>query len=126
MKSINTDKAPKAVGPYSQSVFAGKFLFISGQLHIDVKTGKLFDGSIEEKTKMVMDNIGFILKEAGMDYNNVVKCSIFVKDLNNFAKINEIYGSYFKGDVLPARETVQVAKLPLDGDVEISAIACKE
>jgi 2-iminobutanoate/2-iminopropanoate deaminase len=126
MKAINTNKSPKAVGPYSQAVLSNNTLYVSGQLHINPETGKLFtEGTIEEKTKIVMENIGNILKEAGMDFSNVVKASIFVKDLGNFAKINEIYGSYFKSGILPARETVQVAKLPLDGDVEISVIAVK-
>lgn len=125
MKSINTDKAPKAVGPYSQAVLTGDHLFVSGQLHINPENGELIKGDIEKETKLVMDNIGNILKEAGMGYKNIVKASIFVKDLDNFKKINEVYGSYFKEGTLPARETVQVAKLPLDGDVEISVIAVK-
>jgi 2-iminobutanoate/2-iminopropanoate deaminase len=125
MKSINSSKAPKAVGPYSQAVMHNGFLFISGQLHIDPETGKLIDGSIEEKTKQVMENIGNILIEAGMDFTNVIKSSIFVKDLSDFKKINEIYGSYFKKGTLPARETIQVANLPLNGDIEISVIAGK-
>jgi len=126
MKAINTNKSPKAVGPYSQAVLSNNTLYVSGQLHINPETGKLFtEGTIEEKTKIVMENIGNILKEAGMDFSNVVKASIFVKVFGNFAKLNEIYGSYFKSVILPARETVQVAKLPLDGDVEISVIAVK-
>ncbi len=125
MTKINSNNAPKAVGPYSQAIEHNGFLYVSGQLHIDPKTSKLLEGSIEDKTKMVMENIGNILKEAGLDYSNIVKSSIFVKNMDDFSKINEVYGSYFKGDVLPARETVEVAKLPLNGDVEISVIAYK-
>ncbi len=125
MKKINSSNAPGAVGPYSQAVEHNGFLYVSGQLHIDPKTGKLSGGSIEDKTRLVMENLGSILKEAGLDYCNVIKSTIFVKDLNDFSKINAVYGSYFEGDVLPARETVEVARLPLNGDVEISVIASK-
>ncbi len=125
MKFVNTSKAPKAKGSYSQAVEHNGFLFISGQLYIDPKTDRLINGSIIEKTKQVMNNIGDILYEDGMDYTNIIKSTIYVKNHEDFNKINEVYGSYFKNGVFPAREMIQVKNLPLDADIEISVIACR-
>ena len=121
---INTDEAPEPIGPCSQSVLANDTLYISGQIPLDPDTGQLVTNSIENETERVMKNIGKILRAAGFSFDHVVKCSIFVKDLENFAKINEVYGRYF--DVAPpARETVEVSRLPKDVNVEISCIAVK-
>lgn len=122
-KIINTPNAPKPIGPYSQAVMFDKTLYVSGQIPVNPATGK-FEPEIKAQTKQVMENLKAILNEAGMDFTNVVKASIFISDMNNFAQINEVYGSYFTSD-FPARETVQVAKLPLAVDVEISVIAIK-
>ena len=119
-KVIHTDKAPAALGPYSQAILAGNTLFVSGQIALEL--APLND--IPKETQQVLENIGHILKEAGMDYSNVVKSSIFLKNMDDFAVVNEVYGSYFEVDP-PARETVQVAKLPRDVNVEISVIAIK-
>ncbi|MER2997416.1 RidA family protein [Pontibacter populi] len=121
---VNSHNAPAPIGPYSQATMANGVLYVSGQIPLNQQTGELVTGSIEEETHMVMKNLQFILTEAGMDFSNVVKCSIFVKDLNNFGKINETYGSYFTSNP-PARETVEVSRLPKDVNVEISCIAVK-
>jgi 2-iminobutanoate/2-iminopropanoate deaminase len=121
---INSSKAPQPIGPYSQAVKAGNTLYVSGQIAIDPSTGNLVTGDIVSETRTVMNNISEILKEAGMSFADVVKCGIFVKDLNNFATINKIYGEYF-GSEAPARETVEVSRLPKDVNVEISCIAIK-
>ncbi len=114
--------APAPIGPYSQAVAANGMLFISGQVGINQANGTFVTETIEAETAQVMDNIGHILKEAGSDFSKVIKCSIFVKDLNNFAKINEVYGKYFDNNP-PARETVEISRLPKDANVEISCIA---
>lgn len=119
---INSHNAPAPIGPYSQATIAGDTLYISGQIPIDPNTGRVISGTIEEETHMVMKNLEAILKEAGVDFSNVVKCSIFVKDMNDFGRINETYGTYFS-DNPPARETVEVSRLPKDVRVEISSIA---
>lgn len=124
-KIIITSKAPSPIGPYNQAILSGNMLYTSGQIAIDPKTGKLVTNSIKEETKLVMENLLAILEEAGMTYENVVKTSIFISDMNNFAEINEVYGSYFNADTAPARETVEVANLPKFVNVEISAIAVK-
>lgn len=124
MKVIETKNAPAPIGPYSQAIEANGTLYISGQVAIDPATGNFINGSVEEEAKMVMSNIKGILTEAGLDFSNVVKCSIFLSDMNNFGKVNEIYGSFFKG-TYPARETVQVSRLPKDAQVEISVIAVR-
>lgn len=122
MQMINTDKAPKAIGPYSQAVKYENFLFISGQIAIDPKTQEFINGSIEEQTKRVMENIKAILEEADMGFDNVIKTTIYLKDINDFQKVNEIYGSYFK-EHKPARATVEVSNLPKGALVEIEVIA---
>jgi 2-iminobutanoate/2-iminopropanoate deaminase len=121
-KIIISDQAPAPIGPYSQAVKAGNMLFVSGQIPFDQVTGEMINENITEETHQVMKNIEAILSQAGMTFENVVKCSIFIKDMNQFATINEAYGQYFKADP-PARETVEVARLPKDVNVEISCIA---
>ena len=123
-KIIYTEDAPDPIGPYSQAVFVNNTLYISGQIAIDPFSESLILSDIESETKQVMKNIGFILDAAEMDFSNVVKCSIFLKDMNDFPKVNAIYGSYFKENP-PARETGQVAKLPRNVNVEISTIAVR-
>ena len=119
---INTKDAPAPIGPYNQAIKAGKTLYVSGQIPLDAASGELVGGSIEDETKKVMKNISAILSAAGGGFDNVVKCSIFVKDLGDFSRINEVYGSFFKENH-PARETVEVSGLPKDVNVEISCIA---
>lgn len=119
---INSPNAPAPIGPYSQAVLANGVLYISGQIALDPTTGELVQGSIEIETYQVMKNLQAILQEAGLEFAQVAKCTIFVKDLNNFALINNVYGSYF-GQNPPARETVEVSRLPKDVNVEISCIA---
>ncbi|PCH65044.1 MAG: reactive intermediate/imine deaminase [Bacteroidetes bacterium] len=123
-KTINTPNAPAPIGPYSQAVLANGFLYISGQIAIDPDTEELVLTGIKAETKQVMENIKAILNEAGMNFDNVVKCSIFISDMDNFGQINEVYGSYFTEN-FPARETVEVAGLPKRVNVEISVIANK-
>lgn len=122
IKAISTDQAPKAIGPYSQAVRAGDLVFCSGQIPLDPKTGQLVTGDIKDLTRRVLDNLEAVLKQAGTDLNNVVKTTIYLKDLNDFAAVNETYASYFK-EPYPARVTIQAARLPLGTDVEIDAIA---
>ncbi|MFT4834859.1 MAG: 2-iminobutanoate/2-iminopropanoate deaminase [Marinoscillum sp.] len=119
---INSAQAPAPIGPYSQAVKMGNVLYVSGQIPIDQSTGNLVNSTIEDETKQVMRNIGYILSEAGCGFSNIVKCSIFIKDMNQFAQINSIYGEYFLENP-PARETVEVSRLPKDVNVEISCIA---
>jgi len=121
---INTSNAPAPIGPYNQAVVAGNMLFISGQICIDPATGNLKNKDIQDETHQVMQNLKNILTEAGMSFNNVVKTTIFITDMNQFSEINEIYGKYFEGN-FPARETVQVSALPKFVNVEISMIAMK-
>ncbi len=123
-KAITSPNAPAPIGPYSHAMLANGFLFVSGQVGKKAVTGELVLGDIKSETKQVMENIGAILKEVEMDYSNIVKTTIFLKDMNDFAAVNEVYGSYFSGNY-PARETVQVSKLPLNVNVEISVIAVK-
>jgi 2-iminobutanoate/2-iminopropanoate deaminase len=122
---IYTDKAPKAIGPYSQGIMVGSTLYLSGQIAIDPKTGKIDSTSIENEIRQVLVNLGEVLKTAGMSYENVVKTTIYTTDLRNFKTINTIYGEYFK-EKQPARETVQVVALPGKAHVEISGIAVKK
>ena len=121
---IYTEKAPKPIGPYSQAILRGNTLFVSGQVAFIPATGELDTSSIENETKQVMENIKVILEEAGMNMGNVVKTSIFLIDMGNFGKVNEVYAKYFSTDP-PARETVQVSALPKKVNVEISVIAMK-
>lgn len=121
---VYSENAPEPIGPYSQAIQAGNMLFVSGQIAIQKSSGKFITGSIEEETIQVMTNLHDVLAAAGMNFANVVKSSIFIKDMNNFPKINEVYGRYFQQDP-PARETVEVSRLPKDVNVEISCIAVK-
>jgi 2-iminobutanoate/2-iminopropanoate deaminase len=121
---INTENAPKAVGPYSQAVEAGNFVFISGQIPIVPATGKIVDGGIAEQTEQVLKNLGAILKETGLSYENVVKTTCLLSDMDNFAPMNQVYAQYFTKD-MPARAAYGVVKLPLGVLVEIEAIAFK-
>ncbi len=120
---ITTPNAPAPIGPYNQAVLKGNMLYTSGQIAIDPKTGTLVMDDIKTETKLVMENLKAILTEAGMTFENVLKTSIFISDMNNFAAINEIYASYFNEATAPARETVEVANLPKFVNVEISVIA---
>lgn len=123
MKKVITSKnAPAPIGPYNQAILAGNTLYVSGQIALDPASGNMVNADIVAETTQVMKNLKAILEEAGADFTKVVKCSIFVKDLNNFATINKVYGEYFVSDA-PARETVEVARLPKDANVEISCIA---
>ncbi|MFT4753525.1 MAG: 2-iminobutanoate/2-iminopropanoate deaminase [Salibacteraceae bacterium] len=123
-KVIKTANAPAPIGPYNQAVMANNVLYVSGQIAIHPHTGKLIIDSILNETHQVMKNLEAVLQEAGMDISHVVKCGIFLSDMNNFPIVNDIYGSYFT-DNFPARETVEVSKLPKGVNVEISAIAVK-
>ena len=122
-KIIFTENAPAPIGPYNQAVLKGNTLYTSGQIAIDPKTGKLVTATIEVETEQVMQNMKAVLEAAGMTFDNVVKTTIFIMDMNDFAKINTVYGSYFNETIAPARETVQVACLPKNVNVEISMIA---
>ena len=125
MKTIvNTSNAPAPIGPYSQAVIAGNFLFVSGQIAMDPSTGELVLDDIKTETKRVMENIKAILVEADVDFSHIVKTSIFLTDMQNFSQVNEVYGTYFVG-AGPARETVQVAGLPKNVHVEITVTAIK-
>lgn len=125
-KIITTNQAAAPIGPYNQGVLINGFLYTSGQIAINPETGETEFGSIEEETKRVMKSLEAILKEADLDFSHVIKTSIFISNMNDFAKINTIYGSYFDEETAPARETVQVARLPKDASVEISLIAFKD
>ncbi|WP_299055552.1 RidA family protein [uncultured Polaribacter sp.] len=124
-KIIKTTNAPAPIGPYNQAVLSGNTLYTSGQIAINPKTGDLVLDSIEEETKQVMENMKAVLNAADMTFENVIKTSIFVSDMNNFSEINNIYATYFNEETAPARETVEVANLPKFVNVEISAIAVK-
>ena len=122
-KIIFTPKAPAPIGAYSQAVLKDKMLFTSGQIAINPDTGNLILDSIESETKQVMDNLKAVLEAAGMTFENVLKTSIFLSDMNNFQEVNAVYGSYFNEATAPARETIEVANLPKYVNVEISMIA---
>ncbi|PSL35734.1 RidA family protein [Chitinophaga ginsengisoli] len=121
---INTKNAPAPIGPYNQAILSGNLLFVSGQIALNPDNNQLVLDDIKTETHQVMKNLNGILSEAGMDFDNVLKTTIFIMNMNDFAQINEVYGSYFTGDY-PARETVQVAALPKGVNVEISVIASK-
>jgi 2-iminobutanoate/2-iminopropanoate deaminase len=123
-KVISTKNAPQAAGPYSQAVWANDLLFISGQIPLDSQTGKFVSDDVREQTKQVFQNLGAILKEAGLGYENIVKTTVYLADMNDFAVMNEVYASFFQQD-FPARAAFQVAKLPLGAKVEIEAVAVK-
>ena len=123
-KPIHSADAPKAIGPYSQAVEAGNLVFLSGQIPLDPATGQLVEGDIKAQTQRVMQNLAAVLKAAGLDFSHVVKTTIFLVDLNEFAQVNEVYGASFPSDP-PARATVQVAALPRGSRVEIDLIAAR-
>jgi 2-iminobutanoate/2-iminopropanoate deaminase len=118
-KIINTNDAPAPIGPYNQAIIVNNILFISGTIAMDLQSKQLVKTTIKEETKMVMDYLAAILKAGGCGFENVVKSTIFLNDMNNFVHVNEVYASYFKGD-FPARATIQAARLPKDANVEIS------
>jgi 2-iminobutanoate/2-iminopropanoate deaminase len=124
-KIINTPNAPAPIGPYNQAVLTGNTLYTSGQIAINVKTGDLVLDSISSETEQVMQNLKAVLQAADMTFENVIKSSIFISDMNNFGQINAVYGKYFDADTAPARETVEVANLPKFVNVEISRLAVK-
>lgn len=124
-KAIESKQAPAPIGPYSQAVLAGNTLYVSGQIAIDPQTGELRTSSLEEEATQVMENLKAILAAADMDFSHVVKCTIFLSSMQDFQRINQIYGSYFEGMIPPARETVEVSCLPKNVNVEISCIAVK-
>ena len=121
---VYSEHAPEPIGPYSQAIQCGNLLFVSGQIALARSTGAMMTNNIEEETKQVMANLQAVLAAAGLDFSHVVKTSIFLKDMNNFPVVNQIYGTFFK-DTPPARETVEVSRLPKDANVEISCIAAK-
>lgn len=121
---VITENAPKPIGPYSQAVWAGNTLYLSGQIALNPKSNELVMDSIEAETRQIMENIGAVLSSQKLNFDNIVKTSIFLKDMGDFARVNAIYGTYFEAD-FPARETIQVAGLPLNVNVEISIIAVK-
>ena len=124
-KIITTSKAPAPIGPYNQAVLSGNTLYTSGQIAFNPMTGALVLDDIKTETKQVMENMKQVLLATDMTFENVIKTSIFISDMDNFTQINEVYGSYFDDALAPARETVQVARLPKDVNVEISMIAVK-
>ena len=123
-QSVNIPNAPAPIGPYSPAIIAGNQLFVSGQIPLDPLHGTFKNDTIEEATEQVMENLKNIIIAAGFTMNDVVKCSIFLKDLNNFSAVNQVYASYFS-ETPPARETVEISRLPMDAIVEISCIAIK-
>ena len=125
MEAFSSPQAPKAIGPYSPAIRAGQFLFVSGQVPIDPATGSLVSGDIRTETRRVMDNLGALLAAAGLGFSAVVRSTVFLANLDDFAAMNEVYGSYFH-EPFPARATVQVERLPRDARVEIDVIATFE
>jgi 2-iminobutanoate/2-iminopropanoate deaminase len=120
---VATPKAPKALGPYSQAIVANGLVFTSGQIAIDPKTGSLIDGSIEEQTKQVLDNLSNVLESVGGSLQRALKTTVFLQDMADFSAMNKVYSEYFPDDHKPARSTVQVAKLPLNAKIEIELVA---
>ena len=120
---VYTKNAPDPVGPYSQAILTNNTLFISGQVALDPNNGEMINSSIEEETIQVMNNLKAILNEVGFDFSNVIKSTIYLSDMNNFSKVNEVYGSFFNNDYVPSRVTVEVSRLPKDANVEIDMIA---
>ncbi len=121
-KVIQTDRAPKAIGPYSQAIQVGNLLFLSGQIPIDPKTGEMIGGDIRQQTRQVLENIKGLLGSQGLEMEDVIKATIFLKDMGSFSQVNEVYAAYFSSSP-PARSTVEVAGLPRDAEIEIEAIA---
>ncbi len=124
-KALKIPGAPAPIGPYSQAILSRNTLYVSGQIPLNPETGVLVDGSLTESTHQVMKNIGSLLNEANLSFDDVVKCTIFLKDLDNFNEVNKIYATYFRSTP-PARETVEVSKLPMNVEIEISCIAVQD
>jgi len=122
MTAVSSADAPKVIGPYSQGIRVGPFLFLSGQVGLDPATGQMVDGDVAAQTRRVLENLAAVLKSAGLSLADVARTTIYLADMNDFAKVNEVYGSYFS-EPYPARATVQVARLPRDARVEIDAVA---
>ena len=122
-KIVYTKNAPDPVGPYSQAILTNNTLFISGQVALDPNTGNMINSSIEEETIQVMKNLKAILNKVGFDFSNVIKSTIYLSDMDNFSKVNEVYGSFFNKEYVPSRVTVEVSRLPKDANVEIDMIA---
>jgi len=122
-KIIETQKAPAPVGPYNQAVIHDDTLYVSGQIALDPATGQMVQDDIETETRQVMNNLGAILREAGLGFGDVLKCTVFVRDMDLYSRINAVYAEFFEEDTAPARELVQVVRLPKEGNVEISLIA---
>ena len=120
---VETDEAPKAIGPYSQATIAGDFMFVSGQIPIDPSTGKIVSGGITQQTIQVIDNIAAILRARGVGLDDVVKTEIYLRDLEDYKSVNQVYSSLFEHDPQPARQAMQVARLPMDAAIEMSCIA---
>jgi 2-iminobutanoate/2-iminopropanoate deaminase len=123
MKEIKTEKAPKAVGPYSQAILAGDFLFCSGQIGVDPKTNEIVKGGVNPETEQVLNNLSAVLEKSGAKLSDVIRCDIFIKNMGDYKIVNEIYGKYFSHNPKPARLTVEVSSLPIGANVEISCIA---
>ncbi len=121
-RTISTNKAPAPIGPYEQAVGVAGTYYISGQVALDATSGEMQNENVEAETHQVMKNVGAILKEAGLDHDHLVKCTIFLTDLNSFSRVNEVYGTYFN-EMTPARECIEVSKLPKGATVEVAAIA---
>jgi 2-iminobutanoate/2-iminopropanoate deaminase len=124
LKTISTEEAPKAIGPYSQAIEYEKLIFLSGQIPLNPKTGNIESSSIEDQTMQVMKNLQAVLKASGSDFSNVLRCTVFLTDLEEFQSFNKVYAAFFEANP-PARSTVQVAKLPRNAKIEIDAIAVK-
>lgn len=122
--TVTTPLAPAAIGPYSQGILVGDRLYVSGQIAIDPETGSMIDGSVEEETERVLDNVEAVLKAASMTFANVVRCEVYMSDMDDYAQINEVYGRYFN-EQPPARQALEVAELPRGARVEISCIAVR-
>lgn len=122
-KIIKTDKAPLPIGPYNQATVMGNLVFVSGQIPMDLKTGQIIQGSVKDQAKLVLEHLQSVLKEAGSSLEKVLKATVFLKDMNDFPLMNEVYSQYFKPETAPARSTIQVARLPKDAMVEIEVIA---
>ncbi len=122
--TVTTPLAPAAIGPYSQGILVGDRLYVSGQIAIDPETGSMIDGSVEEETERVLDNVEAVLKAASMTFENVVRCEVYMADMDDYAEINEVYGRYFN-ELPPARQALEVAELPRGARVEISCIAVR-
>lgn len=122
---IYTAKAPEPVGPYSQAILANDTLYISGQIAIDSTSGNLINDTIENETRQVLNNLQAVLQKVDMTMENVIKCSVFVSDMDNYSRINEVYAEFFRESTAPARALVEVSRLPKDVNIEISAIAIR-